>query len=418
MDIYKSNYTGQQIDNFLSNANQAASDANSAAQLANSSAETANNAADTANAAAATATQAAQSANEAAAGITQTLANKADLDPSSKTILPAEVAPLLGRQQGVDTSNGYFQTSSLKSILESNHTVEVLFTTGEDITSLQVIFGSAGNAIGPQIFIQNGQCTQFWGWGSSFAINPNTTYHLIMTYDVTTRAVMRMNNGSIANGTGASGYLVMDSAVIGNNTSYKGPFTGTIHHCRVFNYALSEEAALTLWNDGRPDLYMLPASMKGSGENGCVAEYLPCGLLSDSWRDTSGNAIDLTASGTPVFDYNAPQRLDTVIVDTGLFVTDIASGTASKSINVPNGYVITHISVYNANATELTAISASMNGTALFSNQSVNPTAPLWVTPVNALAYKTSNNSVTVNATGNTSTGGMRVQVVCRWLGF
>ena len=183
MDIYKSNYTGQQIDNFLSNANQATSDANSAAQLANSAAGTANDAADKA-------TQAAQNANEAAASITQTLANKADLDPSSKTILPAEVAPLLGRQQGADTSNGYFSSTQLGSYLTSGMTTEILFVTGTDITTPQAPLRWAGTNSGGStatinIVLSGGSLTA-WYNGASFSIQnvqPLSSYHYVFSVD-------------------------------------------------------------------------------------------------------------------------------------------------------------------------------------------------------------------------------------------
>lgn len=35
----------------------------------------------------------------------------------------------------------------------------------------------------------------------------------------------------------------------------------------------------------------------------CIAEYLPCGLLADGWRDTSGNGNDLTATGSVALSY-------------------------------------------------------------------------------------------------------------------
>lgn len=63
---------------------------------------------------------------------------------------------------------------------------------------------------------------------------------------------------------------------------------------RVFNKALTAEEVATLHNNGNPDAYVLPASMK-QGDQRCVLEWLPANLVPDQsntstaseWLDTA-----------------------------------------------------------------------------------------------------------------------------------
>lgn len=151
---------------------------------------------------------------------------------------------------------------------------------------------------------------------------------------------------------------------------------------------------------------------------GCAGEYLPCGLLPDRWRDTSGKGLDLVATGTPALNYQSLPDLREIMIDTGVFYTNIASGVAGKSIAVPDGYAITRISVWNGNAGTLSAVSASLNGSVLFPDKSVTTASPLLVVPTDGLEYRKTANTLVLNASGNTSAGGMRIKVFCRWVGL
>ena len=151
---------------------------------------------------------------------------------------------------------------------------------------------------------------------------------------------------------------------------------------------------------------------------GCVAEYLPCGLLADKWRDTAGNGLDMAASSPLDLSYESVQDQRETVVDSGLFFTNIAYGTAAKSISIPDGYIVSQLFVFNNNSGNLTGVSASLNGTSLISNQSVTTASPLFVVPSVVVSYKKSGNTISVNATGNTTNGGMRIKAICKWIGF
>lgn len=151
---------------------------------------------------------------------------------------------------------------------------------------------------------------------------------------------------------------------------------------------------------------------------GCVAEYLPCGLLADRWRDTAGQGPDLAAGDTPYLSYQCMPDQREIVVDSGMFYTNISAGTAGKSIPVPAGYAVSQLSVFNGNSGTLTGVSVALNGISLISDQSVTAALPLLVVPSVAVTYNKIDNALTVNATGNTSSGGMRIRAVCKWIGF
>lgn len=166
-------------------------------------------------------------------------------------------------------------------------------------------------------------------------------------------------------------------------------------------------------------------------EVGCIAEYLPCGLLPDRWRGTSGKGLDLMATGSPVLSYQPLPDQREVVIDTGVFYTDIASGVAGKSISVPEGYAVDTVVVKSYNGQSLTGVSVLNNYSDKYFiyNQDISmvggrdtlvaPGVGLFDRIQYVQTYASSKATpVTVNATGNTTEGGMRVKVLCRWIGF
>ena len=157
----------------------------------------------------------------------------------------------------------------------------------------------------------------------------------------------------------------------------------------------------------------------------CIAEYVPAGLMESGWRDTVGHN-DLTA-------YNAPTQLFTSLPDmthftisTGAFYTNIASGVSSKDIRVPAGYVVEAIRLDNQNSAVLSDVFVSdtqghywlhNSGATLDASSFFYLTAP-YLTEDLSLATSpvdiTNGVTVRVNATGNTTSGGLTVRVYCR----
>lgn len=134
-------------------------------------------------------------------------------------------------------------------------------------------------------------------------------------------------------------------------------FKGIVRFHRIFNYALTASEVATLWNGGEPERYMLPLS--GEMRTGLVAEYIAAGLLADKWRDTSARAsicrmFRPQRGGTAELSYQSVPNQGEIVIDSGIFFTDIAEGTANKRIDVPRGYVALAVAVYNYNASALT----------------------------------------------------------------
>lgn len=95
-------------------------------------------------------------------------------------------------------------------------------------------------------------------------------------------------NGDFKGNIDTSGYnITLDTIVLTGDAKVTSLF-------RVFNKALTAEEVATLHNNGNPDAYVLPASMK-QGDQRCVLEWLPENIVPDSnnpstaseWLDTA-----------------------------------------------------------------------------------------------------------------------------------
>ena len=557
---YQSRHTGEEIDNILDEAITATVAANEAAKKAN------DESAKIPGMVAGKADKAVPAVAGNLAGLTASgnlqdsgmaLDDVARLDDNGE-LLPSQIAPLQGRQTGVNTSNGFFYTEDPALLFEGSRTHEVCFTTGEDIQTIScIVVTRNGDSKGLNVFLYvSGEAVRAYVGGSYVtwgpAVEPNTTYHVVLSVDVdNTKCNMYVNGRLTSSISSFSDYQNPNVYLVGKlnylNGSY--PFKGVIHYHRLFNYALSAYDAALLWNNGDPTGYMLPSSWKcpaldfptsvytasrntfssnsqnvesimtydvpaangfsglfmrneaiknvsmycnyriRDGRNdipikitmeyrsncdmnnqqangrlflaandaeakaatiiysyddgpgylfavpispdswaemrilsiesvGCIAEYLPCGLLADRWRDTAGQGPDLAAGDTPYLSYQRMPDQREIVVDSGMFYTNISAGTAGKSIPVPAGYAVSQLSVFNGNSGTLTGVSVALNGISLISDQSVTAASPLLVVPSVAVTYNKIDNALTVNATGNTSSGGMRIRAVCKWIGF
>ena len=130
----------------------------------------------------------------------------------------------------------------------------------------------------------------------------------------------------------------------------------------------------------------------------------------------------------PATGFVKSSQIGEIVIDSGIFFTDIAEGTANKRIEVPRGYVALAVAVYNYNASVLTNVTVQNwtderafiygakinNARAVYSvsaagNKSVYNGTGITIDPI-AQHLK-------VMATGNTTSGGMRVRVICKYLG-
>ena len=366
--------------------------------------------------------------------IPDALAGKADLDPTTGFVESSQIAPLQGRQTGVNTSDGYFSSDAPALLFEGDRTHEMCFTTGDDVTTDQRLFTTArGSQSNVQLFVSNGSMYAYIGSQLMNAgrVSPETSYHVLLSVDVANTTGKVYVNGVLTNQTSVfPNYQNANVYIVGRLTSAY-IFKGIVRFHRIFNYALTASEVATLWNGGEPERYMLPLS--GEMRTGLVAEYIAAGLLADKWRDTSGAGLDLpyvptATGGTAELSYQSVPNQGEIVIDSGIFFTDIAEGTANKRIDVPRGYVAMAVAVYNYNASALTNVivqnwtderafiygATVYNARAVYSvsaagNKSVYNGTGITIDPT--VQY------LKVMATGNTTSGGMRVRVICKYLG-
>ena len=286
-------------------ANTATGAATTATTAANRAAAEATAAAGNATTAATEATNAANAANIAAEGIDGKIAGKADLNPATGYIKSSQIAPLEGRQTGVNTSDGNFRSTASALLFPGARTIAANFKTGHDVSGTQTVVATSGDIYGMILEFVNGNLV-FRCRGAAprvvTGIEPDTYYSVAGTYDGN-EIVVYLNGGRVTSASNFSDDLNLQYLAIGSS------FKGIVIGCRLFNYALTASEVVDLWNGGEPERYMLPLS--GEMRTGLVAEYIAAGLLADKWRDTSGAGLDLpyvptATGGTAVLVYDQP----------------------------------------------------------------------------------------------------------------
>ena len=366
--------------------------------------------------------------------IPDALAGKADLDPATGFVKSSQIAPLQGRQTGVKTGNGGFVSTDPALCLSTAKTLVVTFKCdGTPNSFLYFDHGGSNANLGVSIFIASNRLYCNIGPKTLVSFNPESgkLYQVVVSFDKNGTSAGYMNSVKDRETTDYSTITDPTHFCLGALSDGSGSFSGVILGARLFNYALTASEVVTLWNGGQPERYMLPLS--GEMRTGLVAEYIAAGLLADKWRDTSGAGLDLpyvptATGGTAELSYQSVPNQGEIVIDSGIFFTDIAEGTANKRIDVPRGYVALAVAVYNYNASALTNVTVQnwtderafiygatvYNARAVYSvsaagNKSVYNGTGITIDPT--VQY------LKVMATGNTTSGGMRVRVICKYLG-
>lgn len=366
--------------------------------------------------------------------IPDALAGKADLDSATGFVKSSQIAPLQGRQTGVKTGNGGFVSTDPALCLSTAKTLVVTFKCdGTPNSFLYFDHGGSNANLGVSIFIASNRLYCNIGPKTLVSFNPESgkLYQVVVSFDKNGTSAGYMNSLKDRETTDYSTITDPTHFCLGALSDGSGSFSGVILGARLFNYALTASEVATLWNGGEPERYMLPLS--GEMRTGLVAEYIAAGLLADKWRDTSGAGLDLpyvptATGGTAELSYQSVPNQGEIVIDSGIFFTDIAEGTANKQIVVPRGYVALAVAVYNYNASALTNVTVQnwtderafiygakiYNARAVYSvsaagNKSVYNGTGITIDPT--VQY------LKVMATGNTTSGGMRVRVICKYLG-
>lgn len=366
--------------------------------------------------------------------IPDALAGKADLDPATGFVKSSQIAPLQGRQTGVKTGNGGFVSTDPALCLSTAKTLVVTFKCdGTPNSFLYFDHGGSNANLGVSIFIASNRLYCNIGPKTLVSFNPESgkLYQVVVSFDKNGTSAGYMNSVKDRETTDYSTITDPTHFCLGALSDGSGSFSGVILGARLFNYALTASEVATLWNGGEPERYMLPLS--GEMRTGLVAEYIAAGLLADKWRDTSGAGLDLpyvptATGGTAELSYQSVPNQGEIVIDSGIFFTDIAEGTANKRIDVPRGYVALAVAVYNYNASALTNVTVQnwTDERAFIYGATVNNARAVY--SVSAAGNKSVYNGkgitidptvqyLKVMATGNTTSGGMRVRVICKYLG-
>ena len=274
-------HAAESVGTAVEDAASAAKAANAATEAATTATTAANNAAAEATAAAGNATtaateatNAANAANIAAEGIDGKIAGKADLDPATGFVKSSQIAPLQGRQTGVNTTDGYFSSDAPALLFEGDRTHEICFTTGDDVTTDQRLFTTArGSQSNVQLFVSNGSMYAYIGSQLMNAgrVSPETSYHVLLSVDVANTTGKVYVNGVLTNQTSVfPNYQNANVYIVGRLTSAY-IFKGIVRFHRIFNYALTASEVATLWNGGEPERYMLPLS--GEMRTGLILNF-------------------------------------------------------------------------------------------------------------------------------------------------
>lgn len=234
-------------------------------------------------------------------------------------------------QIGVNTSNGFFMSEDPALLFEGSRTHEVCFTTGEDVQTLSCLIATRnGEGEGRNVFlyVSNGHTRAFVGGspvGKGAEVQPNTTYHVVLSVDADyTKADMYVNGGIAASISSFSDYQNPNVYLVGTlnylNGSY--PFKGVIHYHRLFNYALKQGDVSKLWNNADPIGYILPNSWR------CPALAFPTSVYTASRNTFASNHQNVVSTMT--YDVPAANGFS------GLFMRNEAIENVSMYCNYRN----------------------------------------------------------------------------------
>lgn len=173
-------------------------------------------------------------------------------------ILPEPKEEMLRRMaKGVDCTKGYLGSTDAGLLFDGPRTLECFF---KYISSdkMQVIAGFGIFMLEIQILTTNQLRVYCGGGNATVDIIPGNSYLVDVAYDGTT-AICYLN-GTEAARFPVTGYKAMDSFRTGSNTYIP---QGSLVFCRHYNYALSAEEVVALYNNGDPMGYVVPKAMRG-----------------------------------------------------------------------------------------------------------------------------------------------------------
>lgn len=180
---------------------------------------------------------------------------KATLDETGH-VVPQQIAPQQGRQQGVRTEYGYYNSTAASLNPEGSQTHVATFVTGADVTTDQCILGTTRAVFS----ISNGSMYSPMGSGT-IPVKPNTLYQAVYSVDMDgNTASLYLNSIHIIT---TATFSAVPGLNIGKySTSTIKTFKGTVISYRQFDFAMRVEDVAEVWNGGRPVAWRVPSDYR------------------------------------------------------------------------------------------------------------------------------------------------------------
>lgn len=265
---------------------------------------------------------------------------------------------------GVNTSKGWYSSNNSSILLSGDRSFEIYFKTPKDLKNRQKIFNdriNSGAGIQLEVNVQ-GNLQIYVGAAvvPAFILDPETCYHVVVYFSSATNKGGVYINSNLHSTVDFTDPYPSNYFILGYNstqlTESNLSFTGIIYYCRLYNTVLSEEDAITLWNNGCPQLYKISDS--NSLINSCVAEFLGKNARSTGWIASIGSA-NLSIINTPevLTGTYLPKGVDTskgFYFSTNPFLTFVGDRTIEIYFRIPES-VTSFQNIYNS-------VSNSVNG--------------------------------------------------------
>lgn len=164
----------------------------------------------------------------------------------------------------------------------NNFSIEVYFKTGASVSGTQRIFykGASATGVGYNLHIYNGtlylsiqDATGTTNYSAStLTLTANTVYNLFITCVRTGNAITYVNGVSnkTQSITTSAGTISNSLALIIGGQAGSNSFQGFIYLSRFYNRALSASEVLTMYNNGRPDLFNLQYADRSANNTNTV----------------------------------------------------------------------------------------------------------------------------------------------------
>lgn len=181
---------------------------------------------------------------------------KADLDKTGY-VMPQQIAPQQGRQQGVRTEYGYYKSAAASLNQEGSQTHVVTFVTGDDVTTSQTV--AAGKnfsfTIAGEVIV-----SPITGGGLAPIIAGKLYQAAYVIDDEAQKASLYLNGVFVAE---SATFQASTAMFIGryNDMNFR-QFKGTVISYRQFSFAMGAEDVAEVWNGGRPTVWRVPTDYR------------------------------------------------------------------------------------------------------------------------------------------------------------